>query len=117
MCRRCGADGTFEHWGLSMWEWAAVYRYVHELNPFGPHRKFADTLLRPMRELCRGCGGRAIVTLSEAEWRWCLTCEGTGGVWIVAPEDVEAMRRQVLECWPAAAMRWAPHPRHRQEDW
>ena len=107
-CRRCGADGTFSHWGLSMWESAAVYRYVYELNPFGSHRPLSNALLNPMREHCVGCGGRAIVSVGETEWQWCGDCEGTGGVWIRALEEVEAAKQAVLNEYPAAALPWAP---------
>lgn len=111
-CRRCGADGTFAYWGLSMWEWAAVYRYVYELNPLGPHRPLADKLLTPMRDRCARCGGRTILTVDAHTWRICQDCEGTGGVWTRPEEEIDAARRQVLARWPGATMVWTPHPRN-----
>lgn len=107
-CRRCGADGTFSHWGLSMWESAAIYRYVYELNPIGPHRPLANALLGSIRHQCVGCRGRAIVSVSETEWRWCGDCEGTGGVWTRETEEIEAVRCEVLARWPDAGLTWSP---------
>ena len=107
-CRRCGADGAFAYWSLSMFESAAVYRYVYELNPFGPHRKLASALLESIRIRCVRCAGRTILTVDENTWRTCPECEGTGGVWNRSIEDVEAMRRRVIESWPASAMPWRP---------
>jgi hypothetical protein len=105
-CRRCGVDGTFAGWGLSMWEAAAVYRYVYELNPFGPHRPFANRVLTPLRERCVQCGGKTILTVDDRVWLTCLGCEGTGGVWMRPTEEVEAVRHQVIERWPGAALPW-----------
>ena len=67
----CGACGVFVGWRPSMWEAAAVYHNVYRLNPFGPHRPFADRLLGRMRETCVRCGGHTVLTVDEETWRNC----------------------------------------------
>ena len=103
-CYTCGVRGVFDGWHLSMWEAARVYRYVYGLNPSGPHRRFADELLSPMRDPCVRCSGRVVLTIDEGTWCDCPTCEGTGGVWNRAFDEVDAAWRRVVARWPGAVV-------------
>lgn len=103
-CTLCGACGVFVGWRPSMWEAAAVYHNVYRLNPFGPHRPFADRLLGRMRETCVRCGGHTVLTVDEETWRNCPTCEGTGGVWNRPFDEVDAAWRLVSARFPKAIL-------------
>lgn len=104
-CAACGDVGVFDGWSLSMWEAMAVYRYVYDLNPMGPHRPFADRLFAGMRDTCTRCMGRTVLTFDDGQaWSTCPACEGTGGIWNCSVEDVAAARQAVLTRWPGAAM-------------
>lgn len=105
-CDKCGRQGAFDGWHLSMWESARVYHYVYGLNPFGPHRAYADAALAPMRETCLRCGGRTILTIDVETWCDCPTCEATGGVWNRPFAEVDAVWRDVLARWPGAFLPW-----------
>src|SRR3989442_235964 len=91
-CGTCCAQGVFDGWRLSMWEAAALYHRVYGLNPFGPHRAFADSWFAGMREPCVRCSGRSLVTLDEETWLGCPTCAGTGGNWNCVGHEVDAVR-------------------------
>ena len=105
-CAVCGTCGVFDGWRLSMWEAARLYQYVYGLSPMGPHRALADSVFAGMRDRCARCGGGKILTLDEETWRDCPACEGTGGVWNRPPDEVAAVRRQVVAQWPGAASLW-----------
>ena len=99
-CHLCGTHGEFMGWRRGMWEAVAVYQYVYDLPPMGPHRPLADRLLSPLRTLCIRCHGHGILTLDLNSWCACPTCEGTGGIWNRSMEEVETVRRQVLASMP-----------------
>ena len=105
-CATCGTPGVFHGWRLSMSEAARVYHYVHGLNPLGPHRQFADLLLGSMREPCVRCRGHTVLSLDEATWRACPTCEATGGIWNRSADEVDAAWREVVARWPDAVLPW-----------
>src|SRR5512146_1618637 len=86
----------------AMWEAVAIYQYVYDLPPMGPHRPLADRLLWPLRTLCVRCHGHGILTLDLNSWCACPSCEGTGGIWNRSMEEGEAVRRQVLASSPAS---------------
>jgi hypothetical protein len=116
-CRVCGGHGEFAEWRLSSIEATRLYHWVYELDPNGPHRALANRLLGPMRTPCVRCGGRAVLTLDAVTWWACPTCEGTGGIWNRAPEEVETVRRQILAGMVApvpAPVRVPPKPSPRR---
>jgi len=109
-CEICGQEHQFDGWYLTMHERMAVYQYVYGLKPIGPHRPLADDVLAGKREPCRSCDGRGIVTLRRADhWALCATCEGTGGHWNCSPEELEALRRRVIEDFPDSGVDAGPH--------
>jgi hypothetical protein len=111
-CTTCGNTPHSNGWLLGVWEAMAVYRYVYEVRPIGPHRPYADRLFAGMRDLCVRCGGRTVLTVGDGSaWRRCPTCEGTGGVWNRPVEEVEAARQQFIARWPSAAMEERSRPR------
>jgi hypothetical protein len=104
-CSACGSIAHFDGWRLSMWEAMAVYRYVFDLNPIGPHRPFADQVFTGMRSPCIRCRGRTVLTRGNGTaWCSCPDCEGTGGIWNCSTDAVEAARRDVLARWPGAEL-------------
>ena len=104
-CSSCGSIAHFDGWRLSLWEAMAVYRYVFDLNPVGPHRPYSDQVFADMRSACIRCAGRTVLTLGNGTaWSTCPSCEGTGGIWNCAPEAIEAVRRDILARWPGAAL-------------
>lgn len=100
-CGLCGQPFRFDGWHLTMHEAMARYQHVYRLRPIGPHRALAERLLDPVREDCRTCERRGLVTYDEA-WRVCQGCRGIGGHWTVDAGVVEQIREQVLREFPDA---------------
>jgi len=107
-CQTCGALHEFAGWFRHRHESMAAYQYAHGLKPIGPHRALADELLGPSRTWCRQCGGSGILTGDVNRWHMCPSCEGTGGYWTCTEEQLEALRGQVLERFPDAAVTRTP---------
>jgi len=108
-CPHCSEPLEYDGWLLGMHEDMAVYQYVYGLKPIGPHRPMADRLLVPLRLLCKACAGRGLRPSRENErWRLCPVCEGTQGIWRCTPEEVEAVRREVLRAFPDAEVTRCP---------
>lgn len=109
VCTYCGRQQEYDGWHLHMYENMAVYQYVYGLKPTGPHRPLADRLLTPLRITCKACAGRGLRTGREGDrWSLCPACEGTGGTWSSSPEEVEAVRREVLRAFPHAGVARTP---------
>jgi hypothetical protein len=114
-CLTCGAPGTFAGWGLTMHEAMGRYQYVHGLLPVGPHRPLADRLFRGTRRACGKCGGDGLLASDERACRACPSCEGTGAFWAIDADAIEAIRKRILDEFPAAAapsgaLRFLTHP-------
>jgi hypothetical protein len=108
-CPHCSGPQEYDGWRLGMHELMAVYQYVYGLKPIGPHRPMADRLLSPLRLRCGACGGRGLRPGREHErFSLCPMCEGTGGTWSCTPEEVEAIRREVLRAFPDAEVALTP---------
>jgi hypothetical protein len=107
-CQTCGALHEFAGWFRHRHESMAAYQYAHGLKPIGPHRALADELLGPSRTWCRQCGGSGILTGDVNRWHKCPSCEETGGYWTCTEEQLEALRGQVLERFPDAAVTRTP---------
>lgn len=107
-CQTCGALHEFAGWFRFSNETMAAYQYAYGLKPVGPHRALANQLLDPSRAWCPECYGSGIHTDDINRWHMCSSCEGTGGHWTCTQEQLEALRRQVLEQFPEAAVTRAP---------
>lgn len=106
ICQYCGQPQEYAGWSLTMYEGMAVYQYVYGLKPMGAHRPMADRLLTPLRRRCETCAGEGVLSAGQpgSRWRVCAACEGTGGTWGCSPDDVEAVRREVLRVFPDAGV-------------
>ena len=94
---------------MGMHERMAAYQYVYGLKPNGPHRPLADRLLTPLRITCERCEGRGLCSGPDVNrWYLCSVCEGTRGFWSRSPEEIEAVRREVLQAFPDAAVGSTP---------
>lgn len=107
-CQTCGALHEFAGWFRSRHESMAAYQYAYGLKPMGPHRALADRLLGPLRSGCRECYGSGIITDDINHWHMCPSCEGTEGHWTCSGEELESLRRRVLEQFPEAAITRTP---------
>lgn len=102
-CLLCDGAGEFDRWYLTGAEHRSRYEYIFGLQSIGEHRPLADTLLRAMRRPCAKCDGYAVLTSEDGETWWqCPWCEGTGGFWAFPAVDVDAVRRAILQRFPAA---------------
>jgi hypothetical protein len=108
-CPRCRRRRAFRGWRLTMYEAMARYQYVYGLKPIGPHRPLADRLLTPLRLACPRCDAIGVTRHDDGSgWRLCPDCEGTGGAWIGAEEDLQAAYAQILAAFPESAAPEAP---------
>ena len=81
------------------------YQNMYGLKPIGPHRRLADELFAGVSVACQTCSGRGLLDVNAGEaWIPCQDCFGMGLVWTCTPEEVQALRRQVLETFPDAGV-------------
>jgi RecJ-like exonuclease len=81
------------------------YQNKYGLKPIGPHRRLADELFADASVACVSCKGRGLLDGSTTEaWIHCPRCQGMGFVWRRSAGQVEALRRQVLQAFPDAAV-------------
>lgn len=104
-CPICRAPQAFDCWGPRLLEMQAAHEYAYGLRDSkGPWNLMVRQLLDPRRESCRTCEGRGILTQDLDHWRQCPSCEGTGGHWTCSLEEVEALRKQIVERYPEAGI-------------
>ena len=104
VCPDCGQEAEYMGWQSNMYESMARYQTLYELKPIGPHRRFQDELFRSTTVACSACEGRGLLDRNGgADWESCRVCRGLGAVFYITPEEVRAIRDQVLEAFPEAA--------------
>jgi hypothetical protein len=87
-----------------MHEAMALYQTRYRLKPIGPHRGMTDELFAAVRATCPACAGRGLRdTVGGRSWQVCSTCRGFGAYFTKPADEIEALRRRVLEAYPDAA--------------
>jgi hypothetical protein len=108
-CPTCGGPGEFAGWGLTVPEAMERYRRAYGLEPIGSHLDLAKECFEGLRSDCGRCGGTGLEG-DVYEWRYCLRCEGGGGVWTASEDAIRAAWRRVLQSYPAAAVDYGESP-------
>ncbi len=104
VCSTCAGPGTYDGWHPRMHEAMALYQTRYRLKPIGPHRRMTDELFAPVRATCPACAGRGLRdTVGGRSWQVCSTCRGFGSYFTKPADEIEALRRRVLEAYPDAA--------------
>jgi hypothetical protein len=81
------------------------YQQLHGLKPIGPHRGLADRLFAGTTRRCSTCKGKGLITVAATDsWLPCPDCESIGFVWKCSLDEAKALRNQVLEAFPDAAV-------------
>lgn len=102
-CPECRLPGVYVGWGITIGEDMARYQNNYGLKPFGPHRAHADLIFAPHQIECSTCDGNSILTKAEDDtWFLCPSCAGAGIVWKIPAEQIESLRREVLDAFPSA---------------
>ena len=112
-CPTCGQEAEYAGWHRTIHEHMALFQYVFDFKPHGPHILHVRELLYPLRESCASCGGSGwtsarlsflpperFITLRPADGQPCPHCEGTGGFWICSAEAVDHIRRKIIDLYP-----------------
>ena len=107
------STGTvFSPWAKprNMFQAMARYQALKGLKPVGPHRTLADSLLKNITCKCDTCGGTGLYgTYGGLGWRVCPACQGLGETYRISLDELQALRRQVLDRYPdAAPPGWRP---------
>ena len=104
VCKYCGCEGEYDGWRYNMYGDMARSQTFYGLKPIGSHRPLQAELFRGTTVACEACEGRGILDRNHgAAWETCGVCRGLGGLFCITPEEVRAIRNQVLEAFPEAA--------------
>ena len=106
-------NGTvFSPWAKprGLFQMMARYQALKGLKPLGPHRPLADSLLRNITCKCSTCNGTGLHgTYGGMGWRVCPTCRGMGEAYRITLDELQVLRKQVLDSYPdAAPPGWRP---------
>ena len=105
-------DTEFSPWSKPVGRIPLMARYqsFNGLKPTGPHRGLADSLLKNTTCKCLTCDGTGLHgTYGGMGWLACPTCHGMGETYCISLEELQALRQQVLDRYPAAAVPdWRP---------
>lgn len=101
VCKQCGQRALFAGFRSSMVESWGAYRRRTGIAGFGPHRPFADQLLREIDPgPCPACAGRGAIDPDADDYPLtCLACDGSGRA-PYAPAELARVQAQVLAEWP-----------------
>ena len=102
-CRQCGGTGIYDGWRGSVTELMCAYARTYGLVPIGRHRAFANEVFAGTTAPCGGCAGRGYVENGADDWARCSRCNGCGKIFLIPPEQVEALRDGILAGFPEAA--------------
>ena len=96
-CIRCGRQGTYAGWSLSVVEMQCQYVGFFRWVPYGGHRLVADEVMAPITGKCRECDGAGIhAEPCDRGFDQCTTCGGTGRVRVCSDEEFERRRQEVI---------------------
>jgi len=108
ICSRCGAEGTFNAWLITMHEAMARHQAVFGLKPLGRHHRKALELFADLFEFCDQCDGMGVVD-HRGRCASCPRCRGLGRRFTVSTEIVESTRARILAEYPDAGARREDH--------
>ncbi len=96
-CSRCGRDGSYVGWSLSVVEMMCDYSRFYRWAPYGDHRKIADQVMDPVTGSCQDCDGNGIqADACDRGFDSCGNCEGTGRIRLCSAEEFERRRQEVI---------------------
>jgi hypothetical protein len=101
VCKKCGQRALFSGVRSSMVEAWGAYRRRTGIASFGPHRPFADQLLREIDPgPCPACAGRGAIDPDADDYPLsCQSCDGSGRD-PYAPAELARVQAQVRAEWP-----------------
>ena len=101
VCKRCGQRASFAGMRSGMVESWASYKRRTGIAGFGPHRPFADQLLKEIDPgPCPACAGRGAIDPDADDYPLsCQSCDG-GGRAPYAPADLARVQARVRAEWP-----------------
>jgi hypothetical protein len=101
VCKKCGQRALFAGCRSSMVESWGAYNRRTGIAGFGPHRPFADQLLREIDPgPCPACAGRGAIDPDADDYPLtCLACDGSGRA-PYAPAELAHVQAQVRAEWP-----------------
>lgn len=100
-CKKCGQRALFMGFRSSQVEAWDAYRRRTGIAGFGPHRRYADQLLREIDPgPCPACAGRGAIDPDADDYPLsCLVCDG-GGQAPYAPAELARVQARVRAEWP-----------------
>ena len=100
-CKKCGQRALFAGCRSSMVESWWAYRRRTGIAGFGPHRGFADQLLKEIDPgPCPACAGRGAIDPDADDYPLsCQSCDGSGRA-PYAPAELARVQAQVQAEWP-----------------
>ena len=115
-CKKCGQRALFAGCRSSMVESWGAYERRTGIAGFGPHRPFADQLLKEIDSgPCLACAGRGAIDPEADDYRLsCQSCDGSGRA-PYPPADLARVQAQVATEWPPE--RIAEERRKQSERW
>ena len=101
VCKKCGRPALFAGMRSSMVESWGAYKRRTGIAGYGPHRPFADQLLKEIDPgPCPACAGRgAIDPDAHDDPLTCLSCDGSGRA-PYPPAELARVKAQVDAEWP-----------------
>lgn len=105
-CKKCGQRALFAGFRSSMVESWWAYRRRTGIAGFGPHRGFADQLLKEIDPgPCPACAGRGAIDPDADDYPLsCQSCDGSGRA-LFAPAELARVQAQVHAEWPPERMK------------
>jgi tetratricopeptide (TPR) repeat protein len=79
------------------------FQLSYGLAPTGPHLRNARLLLDGMRSACASCHGAGLVG-DVYDWRGCVACEGTGGIWSAPEETIREAYQTLIAGFPGCGV-------------
>ena len=106
VCKKCGQRALFAGLRSSMVESWGAYKGRTGISGFGPHRPFADQLLKEIEPgPCPACAGRGAIDPDADDYPLsCQSCDGSGHA-PYAPADLARVQAQVHAEWPPERMK------------
>jgi hypothetical protein len=106
VCKKCGQQALFAGCRSSCVEAWGAYQRRTGIASFGPHRPFADQLLKEIDPgPCPACAGRGAIDPDADDYPLsCQSCDGSGRA-PYAPADLARVQAQVHAEWPPERMK------------